>query len=295
MPDLYAINLHLQQRLEREWCEEVRAVEATVWLGDAGLLRNYKNGLPLRRLLRAGRIAGQEQRPDQGKGSWWIRRLADSPDQDGIWHARQRMRRYLPIDRDILHADWPLSRDKPAFWEELGKTVAAFGYLENELVSACYSLTAPPANPNDLRQEQVPAYLKWYTEVEAFRGDAMYVLTERFGKLLKEDGRVPHTVRTGLRARLDELRHWRNALCHGAWFGFSGDGAGVLSHYYREGKRIVQIPPTVTLQDLADLRARIVDATIQVAETSSVAGSSSALAVALPRKYEPRNCEPEQE
>ena len=219
MPDLYAINLHLQERLEREWREEVRAVEAAVWLGDAGILRNYKNGLPLRRLLRAGRIAGQEQRSHQGKDSWWIRRLADSPDQDGIRHARQRMRRYLPIDRDILHADWPLSRDKPAFWEELGKTVAAFGYLENELVSACYSLTAPPANPNDLRPEQVAAYLKWYAEVEAFRGDAMYALTEWFGKLLKEDGRVPHTVLTGLSSRLAELRHWLNALCHGAWFG----------------------------------------------------------------------------
>ena len=166
---------------------------------------------------------------------------------------------------------------------------------KNELVSACYSLTAPPANSNDLRPEKVPAYLKWYTEVEAFRGDAMYVLTERFGKLLKEDGRIPHAVRTDLRARLDELRHWRNALCHGAWFGFSGEGAGVLSHYYREGKRIVQFPPMVTLQDLADLRARIVDGTTQVAETSSVAGSSSALAVVLPRKYEPRNREPEQE
>ena len=121
----------------------------------------------------------------------------------------------------------------------------------------------------------------------------MYVLTERLGKLLKKDGRVPHAVRADLRKRLDELRHWRNALCHGAWFGFSGDGAGVLSHYYREGKRVVKFPTMVTLEDLADLRARIVDATLRVAEMSSVAGSSSALAVVLRRKYEPRNREPE--
>ena len=121
----------------------------------------------------------------------------------------------------------------------------------------------------------------------------MYVLTERLGKLLKKDGRVPHADRADLRKRLDELRHWRNALCHGAWFGFSGDGAGVLSHYYREGKRVVKFPTMVTLEDLADLRARIVDATLRVAEMSSVAGSSSALAVVLRRKYEPRNREPE--
>ena len=123
----------------------------------------------------------------------------------------------------------------------------------------------------------------------------MHVLTGRFGKLLKQDGRVPHTVRSDLRRRLDELRPWRNALCHGAWFGFSGDGAGVLSHYYREGDRIVQFQPRVTLNELADLRARIVDTIMRLAEAASVAGYNSAVAAAMPRKYEPRNTPPEPE
>ena len=130
--------------------------------------------------------------------------------------------------------------------------------------------------------------------MEGYRADAMFDLIDRLDELLREDGRVPHTVRTELRGRLDELRTWRNALCHGAWFGFSGAGAGVLSHYYREGKRVVQFPPMVTWKDLADLRARIVDATIRVVEASSVAGSGSTLAVVLPRKFEPRNRGPEQ-
>ena len=34
--------------------------EAASWLDEAGLLGNYKNGLPLRRLLRVGRIVGQQ-------------------------------------------------------------------------------------------------------------------------------------------------------------------------------------------------------------------------------------------
>ena len=295
MSDLYAINLHLQERLEREWREEVRAAEAAVWLDDAGLLRDYKRGLPLRTLLRAGRIAGQQQRPDRSNGSWWIRRLAESRDAMEIQQARRQIRRYLPIDRDILHAEWPLSRGNSTFWEELGRTVAAFGYLENELTSACYTLTAPPADFSDFQPDQVEAHLMWYAKVEGSRADAMFALTDRFDELLREDGRVPHTVRTDLRGRLDELRTWRNALCHGAWFGFSGAGAGVLSHYYRERKRTVQFPPMVTLKDLVDLRARIVDATIRVVEASAVAGSGSALAVVLARKFEPRNREPEQE
>ena len=297
MSDLYAINLHLQERLEREWREEVRAAEAAVWLDDAGLLRDCKRGLPLRTLLLAGRIAGQQQRPDQSTGSWWIRRLAESRDAMEIQQARRQIRRYLPIDRDILHAEWPLSRGNSTFWEELGRTVAAFGYLENELTSACYMLTAPPADFSDLQPDQVEAHLMWYAKVEGYRADAMFALTERFDELLREDGRVPDTVRTDLRGRLDELRTWRNALCHGAWFGFSGAGAGVLSYYYRERKRTVQFPPMVTLKDLVDLRARIVDATIRVVEASAVAGSGSgsALAVVLARKFEPRNRESEQE
>ena len=295
MSDLYAINLHVQERLERDWRKEVRATEAAGWLDEAGLLCDHKNDLRLRELLRAGRIAGQQRRPDRENGSWWIRRLAESRDAIAIQQARERIRRYLPIDRSIFHADWPLSRDHPAFWEELGKTIAAFGYLESELTSACYALTALPADFANLQPDQIEAHLKWYAKVEGYRADAMFALVDRFDELLRADGRVPHTVRTELRGRLDELRTWRNALCHGAWFGFSADGAGVLSHYYREGERVMQFPPRVTLQNLADLRARIVDSTIRVVEASSVAGSSSALAVVLARQFEPRNREPERQ
>ena len=61
MPDLYAINLHLQARLEGDGLHEVLATEAARWLDNAGLLKICKNGFPLRQLLRAGRIEGQER------------------------------------------------------------------------------------------------------------------------------------------------------------------------------------------------------------------------------------------
>ena len=155
MTDLYAINLHLQERLEGDWRKEVRAAEAAVWLNDAGLLLDYKRGLPLGRLLRAGRIAGQQQRPDRRNGSWWIRRLAESRDAIAIQQARRQIRRYLPIDRDSLHAEWPLSRDTSTFWEELGRTVAAlrlsgeradFGLLYAD--GSAGRFQRPPARPD---------------------------------------------------------------------------------------------------------------------------------------------------
>lgn len=84
MPDLYAVNLHLQERLERDWRGEVRAPKAARWLDEAGLLHNYKNGLPLRGLLRAGRIAGQQQRPNTKGGTGFIWRLAAGRDPQSI-------------------------------------------------------------------------------------------------------------------------------------------------------------------------------------------------------------------
>ena len=295
MPDLYAINLHLQERLEGDARTEVPAPEAARWLDEAGLLRNYKNGLPLRRLLRAGRIAGQKQRPNEKGGSWFIRRLAESRDPKAIRQAREQMRRYLPLDRDILHPDWPLSMDNPEFWRELGMTLAAFGYLEHQLKSACDALMPPPTPLDELRPDNVGAYLDWYAKLQATRTNMIGAQTVRLGKLLEEDDRVPQAVREELVGRLEEVRPWRNALCHGAWFGVDSDGRGVLSHHYRKEGLVHRFQPRVTCEDLSGLRAKIVDAIIRVVEVSAVVGSGSGLAAVMPRKYEPRNARFERE
>ena len=69
-----------------------------LWLDRAGLLRDRKVGLPLRNLLREGRIASKERRPDKKNGTWFIRRLAASSDPHAIQRTRERLRRYLPVD-----------------------------------------------------------------------------------------------------------------------------------------------------------------------------------------------------
>ncbi len=78
MPEnLRAINKHLQSRLQQDNRESVPAVEAAQWLADTGLLPDSSSrpGLPLRRLLRANRIFGQEQVPPRSGGRWHVRRL----------------------------------------------------------------------------------------------------------------------------------------------------------------------------------------------------------------------------
>lgn len=304
MPDLYAINLHLQERLEQDWRDDVRAPEAARWLDKASLLRNHKNGLPLRRLLRAGRIAGQEQRPNRKHGAWFIRRLATSRDPDAIRDARERLRRCLPIDRDVLPPDWPVNQGPAVFWQELGKTVAAFGYLEHILASTCYALLATGERAVALLEANDHAPMRrWTKRLLHSRTDSMHRLTLELDRVLDETGLVPRAVREDLVACLDELRPWRNALCHGAWLSVAEDGSGCLEHVYTYEGLPAGFERNVDVKRLFDIRARTVDITIRIAEAASVAGpaythmggTGYALATVMPRMYAPRSAIPEPE
>ena len=302
MPDLYAINLHLQERLERDWRDDVRAPEAARWLDDAGLLTDRKGGLPLRNLLRAGRIAGQQQRPDKKDGTWFIRRLAASRDPDAVRDARERLRRCLPIDRDVLPPDWPVNQGPAVFWQELGKTVAAFGYLEHILASTCYALLATGARAAALLEADDNAALsEWWKRLVGSQTDSLYRLTRELETVLTEAGLVPRAVREELVARLDELRPWRNALCHGAWLSVDENGSASLEHVYKYEGLPAGFERNVDVKRLSDLRARTVDVTIRIAEAASVAGpaythvggAGYALATVMPRLYAPRNAPPD--
>ena len=304
MADLYAINLHLQERLEQDWRDDVRAPEAARWLDKAGLLTDRKGGLPLRKLLRAGRIAGQEQRPDKKNGTWFIRRLAASRDPIAIRDARERLRRCLPIDRDALPPDWPVNQGPAVFWQELGKTVAAFGYLEHILASTCYAFLSTGEKAVALLEaNDHEAMRRWTERLLRSRIDPMHGLTSELDRVLREAGRVPNTVRETLVSELRELRPWRNALCHGAWLSICEDGSGHLEYLYLANGVPVAFEPKFTLKDLSDVRARTVDITIRVAEAASVAGpaythmggTGYALATVMPRMYAPRSAPPERE
>ena len=84
------------------------------------MLASREGGLPLRKLLREGRIPGQEQRPDKKNRTWFVRRLAASFDPHAIQQARERLGRYSPIERSNFPDDWPVNQGAAEFWQELG-------------------------------------------------------------------------------------------------------------------------------------------------------------------------------
>lgn len=98
------INAVLQARLVHERVDEVPAVEAARWLDAAGVLKDSETrpGLPLRNLLRAGRIDNAVQRPAKPHGRWYITRGCQVAADDGgrdvsaVGPRRVRMRTKAP-------------------------------------------------------------------------------------------------------------------------------------------------------------------------------------------------------
>jgi hypothetical protein len=77
-PTCSAISEAIQSEFRRRRLDEAAAVDATRWLDDASVLKDSPDrpGRPLRDYLRAGCVAGAEQRPAEAGGRWFIVRVA---------------------------------------------------------------------------------------------------------------------------------------------------------------------------------------------------------------------------
>ena len=132
--DITAVNEFLQSKLLAERLEEVPAVEAAVWLDRSGLLKDRidRPGLPLRRLLRGGLIAGQIQRPERPNGRWFIRNLGAtlspedlSGDQENVPRVRESHRSLVlsasEVDEHAATGSPSREKDLERFYELLSE------------------------------------------------------------------------------------------------------------------------------------------------------------------------------
>ncbi len=138
--------------------------------------------------------------------------------------------------------------------------------------------------------------VQWSKRIRRSLLDPIKKLTDELDRLLCETARVPHNVCEDLVADLEELRQWRNALCHGAWLAVDADGCGHLEHLIPfEGLPAAFEPRTMTPEDLSYIRTKTVDLTLRIAEAASisgppdicVAGGGYTSALELPRRSGP--------
>lgn len=118
------------------------------------------------------------------------------------------------IDRDALQRDFPTHRHAPEFWEELGRTVATFGLLEETLGKAIFSLTGT----REYAEHEIDeAFAKWSTQLERALSDPLGGLIDRYAKALREHGKVALLNPDDLVGDLRAAARVRNVLCHGSW------------------------------------------------------------------------------
>lgn len=118
------------------------------------------------------------------------------------------------IDRDKLNVDFPTQCHESGFWEELGRTVAAFGCIEEMLGKAIFALTGakefdPEGDPE--------AFNEWIKTLEKALTDQLEGLIISYEKALTENQRTKGNDYSTQIAELRQAKDIRNALCHGSW------------------------------------------------------------------------------
>ncbi|MEG9624948.1 hypothetical protein [Pseudomonas guariconensis] len=118
------------------------------------------------------------------------------------------------IDRDRLPTDFPTHRHSSEFWEQLGRAVATFGFLEEILKKAIFALTATRRYAPDEIEE---AFGRWERKLGQTLTDTLGRLTKDYGQALRAHPKGVVANVEDLIERLHRAAILRNVLCHGSW------------------------------------------------------------------------------
>jgi len=122
------------------------------------------------------------------------------------------------VDFDKLPAQFPTHRHSPEFWENLGRVVATYGFLEKILWQAifCFSLTRPYDEA-----ESDSEFIEWLGEkTEKTLTAQLRTLIKEYKRAVEKHPDTPAVIREGLDDFIAELQRAaaiRNIVCHAPW------------------------------------------------------------------------------
>jgi hypothetical protein len=118
------------------------------------------------------------------------------------------------IDINGLPDQFPTHSHSPEFWEQLGRTIATFGFLEDMLGRAIYAFTATRTYDGDNADE---AYQNWSKTLEHALKDQLPKLADSYKKAVREhqDEKVENIQE--IVDAIKKVGKIRNVLCHGSW------------------------------------------------------------------------------
>lgn len=125
------------------------------------------------------------------------------------------------IDQDNLPPLFPTHKNLSQFWEQLGRTIATFGFLEEILGRAIFAITATRPYETD---EIEGAYEKWSRTLEMALTDPLSSLADKYGKEIQQHPDKKISNVDDIVEKIKKAAFIRNVLCHASWGPAGADG-----------------------------------------------------------------------
>ncbi|ENN7159897.1 hypothetical protein ACAH48_000660 [Escherichia coli] len=138
------------------------------------------------------------------------------------------------IDRAKLPLQFPTHCQPAEFWEQLGRTVATFGFLEEILVKAIFAFTATRHYSND---EIEDAYKAWIPQLERALTDQLWNLAESYGKSVRLNSASTIENIDELVDDIKAAAKIRNVLCHGSWHTPDVEGKSIPLFFSKQNEK----------------------------------------------------------
>jgi hypothetical protein len=165
------------------------------------------------------------------------------------------------VDRHKLPRSFPTHAHSPQFWEQLGRTIATYGFLEEVLGKAIFAFTATRSYSTD---EIDAAYQAWLPQLERALTDQLWNLAESYGKAARDN---PATTTENVGELVEHIKKasiLRNVLCHGSWRKPNANGASVPLFVNRQ-KQVFDT--AIDIAYLAQLQGHVVELACSVIDS----------------------------
>jgi hypothetical protein len=126
------------------------------------------------------------------------------------------------VDVEALPQDYPTHLHEAAFWEQLGRTVATFGFLEETLGKAIFAFTATTEYSEEAVSEALD---KWQGQLERALTDALGGKIAAYESAVKSHGGLDMPNFSELIDDLRAAKQVRDSICHGSWRPPDANGA----------------------------------------------------------------------
>ena len=165
------------------------------------------------------------------------------------------------IERDKLPPLFPTHRHSPQFWEQLGRTIATYGFLEEVLGKATFAFTA---TRNYSPDEIDAAYQAWLPQLERALTDQLWSLAESYGAAVRDNPAATTENIDELVEAIKKATVIRNVLCHGSWRTPNANGASVPLFVNRQ-KQVFDTP--IDMAYLEQVQAHVAELACGVINT----------------------------